>query len=58
MILAVTRAPNPFPDISGFDSIRLEGLEKELARELLPLEMDDEDAIEVCEAMDGHPLGI
>ncbi len=58
VVLAVTRAPNPFPDISGFDSIRLEGLEKELARELLPLEMDDEDAIEVCEAMDGHPLGI
>ena len=58
VILAVTRAPNPFPDISGFESIRLEGLETDLARELLPLEMDDEQAIEVCEAMDGHPLGI
>ena len=58
VILAVTRAPNPFPEISGFESIRLEGLETDLARELLPLEMDDEQAIEVCEAMDGHPLGI
>ena len=58
VILAVTRAPNPFQDISGFESIRLEGLETDLARELLPLEMDDEQAIEVCEAMDGHPLGI
>ena len=58
VILAVTRAPNPFPDISGFESIRLEGLQTELARDLLPLEMDDEQAIEVCEAMDGHPLGI
>ena len=58
VILAVTRAPNPFPDISGFESIRLEGLETDLARELLPLEMDDEQAIGVCEAMDGHPLGI
>ena len=58
VILAVTRAPNPFPDIPGFESIRLEGLETDLARELLPLEMDDEQAIEVCEAMDGHPLGI
>ena len=58
VILAVTRAPNPFPEISGFESIRLEGLETDLARELLPLEMDDEQAIAVCEAMDGHPLGI
>ena len=58
VILAVTRAPNPFPEISGFDSIRLEGLETILARELLPEEMADNEAIEVCEAMDGHPLGI
>lgn len=58
VILAVTRAPNPFPGISGFESIRLEGLQAELARELLPMEMDDEEAINVCEAMDGHPLGI
>ena len=58
VILAVTRAPNPFPEISGFESIRLEGLETDLARELLPLEMEHEQAIGVCEAMDGHPLGI
>ena len=58
VILAVTRAPNPFPDISGFESIRLQGLDTGVARELLPLEMDDEQAMEVCEAMDGHPLGI
>ena len=58
VILAVTRAPNPFPDISGFESIRLEGLEADLARELLPQEMSDEEAIEVVEAMDGHPLAL
>ena len=58
VILAVTRAPNPFPDISGFESIRLEGLETDLARELLPQEMSDEEAIEVVEAMDGHPLAL
>ena len=58
VILVVTRAPNPFPGISGLDPIRLEGMETTLARELLPGEMDDKEAIEVCEAMDGHPLGI
>ncbi len=57
-VLAVTRAPNPFSGLSGFESVRLEGLEPSLARALLPDEMDDDEAIEVCMAMDGHPLGI
>ena len=56
--LAVSRAPNPFPDLSGFESIRLEGLEPSSARELLPEAMDEQDALGVCQAMDGHPLGI
>jgi len=58
VILAVTRAPNPFPEISGFESIRLEGLETDIARELLPQEMSDEEATEVVEAMAGHPLAL
>jgi len=58
VVMTVTRAPNPFPDISGFESIRLEGLDPTLARQLLPEEMEDQQAMEVCEAMDGHPLGI
>ena len=57
-VLAVTRAPNPFSGLSGFDSVRLEGLEPSLARGLLPAEMDEEEAMDVCRAMDGHPLGI
>ncbi len=57
-ILVVSRAPNPFPDLQGFESIRLEGLDTESARELLPEGMDEQDALGVCEAMDGHPLGI
>ena len=39
-VLVVTRAPNPFTGMSGFDSIRLEGLEPSMARALLPEEMD------------------
>jgi len=58
VILAVTRAPNPLPNLPGFESIRLDGLENSLARELLPEGMDDDEAMEVCKAMDGHPLGI
>jgi len=56
--LAVSRAPNPFPDLAGFEPIRLEGLEVASARELLPEEMDEQAALGVCTAMDGHPLGI
>ena len=58
VVLVATRAPNPFPDISGFDPIRLEGLEPSAARGLLPEGMGDQEAMEVCLAMDGHPLGI
>lgn len=58
VVLVVTRAPNPFPEIPDFEPFRLEGLETSLARELLPEAMDDQEAMEVCEAMDGHPLGI
>ncbi len=57
-VLAVTRAPNPFAELPGFDSVRLDGLDPPQARALLPDEMDDEEAMEVCLAMDGHPLGI
>ena len=57
-VLVVTRAPNPFTGMSGFESIRLEGLEPSMARPLLPEEMGEEEAMEVCIAMDGHPLGI
>ena len=57
-VLVVTRAPNPFTGMSGFESIRLEGLEPSMARALLPEEMGEEEAMEVCLAMDGHPLGI
>ena len=57
-VLVVTRAPNPFTGMSGFESIRLEGLEPSMARALLPEEMGEEEAMEVCIAMDGHPLGI
>ncbi len=57
-VLAVTRAPNPFTELPGFDSVRLDGLDPSQARALLPDEMDDEEAMEVCRAMDGHPLGI
>ena len=38
-VLVVTRAPNPFTGMSGFESIRLEGLEPSMARPLLPEEM-------------------
>ena len=31
-VLVVTRAPNPFTEMSGFESIRLEGLEPSMAR--------------------------
>ena len=58
VVMAVTRAPNPFPELPGFEPIRLEGLEAELAREILPLEMSDEEAIEVCTELAGHPLAI
>ena len=57
-LLAVTRAPNPFAEMSGFHSVRLDGLDPHQARSLLPDEMDDDEAMEVCRAMDGHPLGI
>ena len=57
-VLVVTRAPNPFTEMSGFESIRLEGLEPSMARPLLPEELDEEEAMEICLAMDGHPLGI
>ena len=57
-VLVVTRAPNPFSGMSGFVLSRLEGLEPRLARPLLPEEMADEEALEICQAMDGHPLGI
>ena len=57
-VLAVTRAPNPFTGMFGFESIRLEGLEPSMARALLPEEMGEEEAMEICLAMDGHPLGI
>ena len=58
VLLVVTRAPNPFTEMSGFESIRLEGLEPSMARALLPEEISDEEAMEVCLSMDGHPLGI
>ena len=57
-VLVVTRAPNPFTGMSGFESIRLEGLEPSMARALLPEEMGEQEAMDICIAMDGHPLGI
>ena len=57
-VLLVTRAPNPFSELRGFESLRLEGLEPIPARELLPEDMEEELAEEVVGAMAGHPLGI
>ena len=57
-VLLVTRAPNPFSELEGFESLRLEGLEPTPARALLPEDMKEELAEEVVGAMAGHPLGI
>ena len=56
-VLVVNRAPNPFTGMSGFESIRLEGLEPSMARPC-SRRMGEEEAMEVCIVMDGHPLGI
>ncbi len=57
-VMVVTRAPNPFASLSGFEPVRLEGLEPSQAVALLPDDMEEASAMEVCQAMDGHPLGI
>ncbi|MEE2630166.1 MAG: AAA family ATPase [Candidatus Thermoplasmatota archaeon] len=58
VVLVVTRAPNPFGEISGFMENRLEGLDPEEAVSLLPEELAKSSALEICRAMDGHPLAI
>ena len=57
-VIVVTRAPNPFTELIGFIENRLEGLVPEEALGLLPENLDKSEALEICRAMDGHPLAI
>ena len=58
VVLVVTRAPNPFGEISGFIENRLDGIDPEEATSLLPDDLEKSAALEICRAMDGHPLAI
>jgi len=57
-VLIVARAPNPLVGMAGFVEQRLEGLNPEDAVYLLPEDLDEQVAMDVCEAMAGHPLGL
>ena len=57
-VLLVVRAPNPL-DLNGdFVEHRLQGLDVESARRLLPEDIDDETAAGVSNSLGGHPLAI
>ncbi|MEE2747729.1 MAG: hypothetical protein VX473_04600 [Candidatus Thermoplasmatota archaeon] len=47
------RAPCPFPN-----AITIEGIDVEAGQKLLGDEVDSETAMDVCEALDGHPLAL
>ncbi|MDP6318549.1 MAG: AAA family ATPase [Candidatus Thalassarchaeaceae archaeon] len=57
-VLIAVRAPSPFTEISGFEEIRIEGLDIQDAIELLPENTELELAKQVADAFGGHPLAL
>ena len=57
-VLAAVRAPSPFGTLSGFEEIRIQGLETSDAVELLPNSIAGETAEKVAKALGGHPLAL
>ena len=57
-ILVIFRSPNPFNSIDGFCDFRLSGLNKKDGRNLLPDEIEYEEALNIVEALGGHPLAL
>ena len=57
-VLLVVRAPNPLDLDGDFVEHRLQGLDVESARRLLPEDIDDEIAAGVSNSLGGHPLAI
>lgn len=57
-VLTVVRAPNPFDALTGFEEHRLDGLDANDATPLLPDDLEGDSALEVAQALGGHPLAL
>jgi len=57
-ILVSVRAPSPFGTLSGFEEVRVDGLETAAAVELLADGVDAGIGEQVAEALGGHPLAL
>jgi hypothetical protein len=54
----MVRAPSPFKELLNFESIRLDGLNYDDAREILPSDLDQKSAFKIAESLGGHPLAL
>ena len=57
-VLIMVRAPSPFKELLNFESIRLDGLNYDDAREILPSDLDEKSAFKIAESLGGHPLAL
>ena len=57
-ILVIVRSPNPFSLIEDYSDFRLSGISVKDGRSLLPVELNDEKAIEIVRSLGGHPLAL
>lgn len=57
-ILVSVRAPSPFGTLSGFEEVRVDGLDTSAAVELLADGVDAGIGEQVAEALGGHPLAL
>ncbi len=57
-VLVIVRAPSPFRDLPNYETIRLDGLSYEYARNILPIDLDEDSALKVTKSLGGHPLAL
>jgi len=57
-ISVIVRSPNPFSLIEDYSDFRLSGISVKDGRSLLPVELNDEKAIEIVRSLGGHPLAL